>query len=71
MAGTTIREPNPTLAAVALDLSDQGGFGTLCAEEVAYAARRRHVDIRDGRVKRESLADIYFELRHLKGLNDQ
>lgn len=70
MAGTQIREATPTLAAVALDLSHQGGLGSLRPEEVAYAARRRNVDVRDGRVSRGSLSDIYFELRRLKGLTD-
>lgn len=69
MAGTTIREANPTLSAVALDMSNQGGFGTLRPEEVAYAARRRNIAVRDGRVPREGLADIYFELRTWKGLD--
>lgn len=70
MATTAIKEENPTLSAVALDLSGQGGFGILRPEEIAYAARRRNIDVRDGRVPREALADIYFELHHLKGLDD-
>jgi hypothetical protein len=60
---------NPTLSMVALDLTENGEFGTLRPEEIAYAARRRNVPVRDGRVPREGLADIYFELRHLKGLD--
>jgi hypothetical protein len=69
-AGTTIREAMPTLAAVALDMSEHNGFGTVRPEEVAYAARRRGIQPKDGRVTRENLADIYFELRHLRGLDN-
>lgn len=59
---------NPTLSMVASDLSDKYGFGTLRVEEVAYAARLREVEPLDGRVPHSALADIYFELRRLKGL---
>lgn len=70
MAGTTITEATPTLAAVALDMSRHSGFGTVRPEEVAYAARRRGIQPKDGRVRNDDLADIYFELRRLKGLAD-
>lgn len=69
MAHTRISEDLPTLAAVALDLSDQGGLGPITSFDVAIAARRRNVAIKDGRVPRDGLADIYFELRDMKGLD--
>lgn len=59
---------NPTLEMIASDLSGRYGFGQLRADEVAYAARLRHVQPEDGRVPREALPAIYFELRYVKGL---
>lgn len=69
MAHSNLREDLPTLAAVALDLSNQGGLGQITSFDVAIAARRRNVAIKDGRVPRDGLADIYFELRDMKGLD--
>lgn len=59
---------NPTLEMIASDLSGRYGFGQLSAAEVAYAARLRHVEPKNGRVPREALDAIYFELRYVKGL---
>lgn len=70
MAIGRIREDNPTLSSVALDLSNQGGLGMVRPEEVAYAARLRNVETKDGRIPRDSLADVYFGLRNLRGLDD-
>ncbi len=61
---------NPTLAMVALDLSNKGGLGRVSQSDVSLAARRRNVAIKDGRVPRDGLADIYFELRTMEGLSN-
>jgi hypothetical protein len=68
VASTSITELRPTTAAVALDLSGQGDLGVITAEEVATAAGRVGRGPVDGRVHRGALADIYFELRRMKGL---
>lgn len=65
MGGTSITDERPTVAAVALDLSES--LGTVTGQDIVEAAKRRGVTISDGRIQRLDLADIYFELREMKG----
>jgi len=65
MATTKITEQTPSLAAVALDLTQNCPWlGKVSASDVAASARRRGVALKDGRVPHSGLADIYFDLMH-------
>lgn len=68
MASTSVTELHPTVAAVALDLTGQGDLGLVTAAEVAAAAGHVGFGPVNGRVHRDTLAHIYFELRKMKGL---
>lgn len=63
MATTKIAEPHPTLAAVALDLSENCPWlGKVSQQDVALAAKRSGVVLKDGRLPRDELATVYFNL---------
>lgn len=69
MAITKISEERPTIAAVALDLRQNCPWlGKVLAADVVAAAKRGGVTLRDGRVRYDDLATIYFNLCSMRGV---
>lgn len=69
MATTKITEDQPTLGAVALDLTQNCPWlGKVSAHDVVEAAKLRGITLKDGRVPQDGLADIYFGLCSMRGI---